>query len=98
MLLRGVHPHSSMEAFTNDICVYIVTFDPGKMVAPMPIRQPSSTVQPESVAPCPIVTWLPTVVGNLFGNWVIIPPIVHPSCTFEPAPITTGPLSPNKHV
>jgi hypothetical protein len=59
------------------------TCDPFNRIAPIPMRQRSSIVQPWTTAACPIVTSSPTVVACVsFITWMIVP-----SCTLDRRPI-----------
>jgi len=63
---------------------------PFSRIAPMPIRHWLSTVQPWRIAPCPIVTLSPIVVGCVpVMTWTIVP-----SWTFERRPMRIQCTSP----
>ena len=62
---------------------------PSNTVARMAISAPSSTVQPCTTAPWPMVTLAPTTHGKLADTWRIAP-----SCTLVRSPTVTGATSP----
>jgi hypothetical protein len=64
---------------------------PSRIVAPMPMRHSSSTVQACRIARWPTVTSLPTRVGRSSARWTMLP-----SWMFEPSPISMKLMSPRR--
>ncbi len=62
---------------------------PSRIVAPMPMRHSSSTVQAWRIARWPTVTSLPTRVGKSSAKWTMLP-----SWMFVPSPISMKLMSP----
>ena len=48
---------------------FLPIFAPLRTMAPMPMRVSSLTVQLWRMAPCPTVTFLPTVTGRPYSTW-----------------------------